>query len=56
MVNRQARELFETRYRFLRPHVPMKWMERIFAQIIDGKPPALVDLPMGAGKTELVII
>lgn len=31
-------------------------MERMFAQIIDGTPPALVDLPTGAGKTELIIV
>jgi len=34
----------------------MKWMERMFVEIIAGKPPSLVDLPTGTGKTELVII
>jgi len=34
----------------------MKWMERMFRRIIDGEPPSLVDLPTGAGKTELVVI
>jgi CRISPR-associated endonuclease/helicase Cas3 len=34
----------------------MKWMERMFAEVVAGKPPALVDLPTGAGKTEVVII
>lgn len=32
----------------------MKWMERMFAEIVAGKPPRLVDLPTGTGKTELV--
>ncbi|MCI0537749.1 MAG: type I-U CRISPR-associated helicase/endonuclease Cas3 [Verrucomicrobiales bacterium] len=55
-MSEQAREFFEVHYRSLRPHVPMKWMERMFARIINGKPPALVDLPTGAGKTELIVI
>jgi hypothetical protein len=38
------------------PHAPMKWMERMFAEIVAGKPRGLVDLPTGTGKTELVAI
>ncbi len=34
----------------------MKWMERMFMHLIDGNPPSLVDLPTGAGKTDLIII
>src|SRR5262245_19534340 len=50
-------EFFDRGYRGLRhPHRPMAWMNRMFAHIISGQPPSLVDLPAGAGKTELVII
>jgi CRISPR-associated endonuclease/helicase Cas3 len=50
-------DFFAQSYEALRaPHAPMKWMERMFAEVIDGKPPSLVDLPTGTGKTELVII
>jgi CRISPR-associated endonuclease/helicase Cas3 len=50
-------DFFIDSYKALRtPYVPMKWMERMFAEIIAGKPPSLVDLPTGTGKTELVII
>lgn len=50
-------DFFIESYKALRaPHEPMKWMERMFAEIIRGEPPSLVDLPTGAGKTELVVI
>ena len=48
---------FESHYRNLRdPFVPMKWMGRMFEDIIAGRPPSLVDLPTGAGKTDLIVI
>lgn len=34
----------------------MQWMRRMFSEIIDERPPALVDLPTGSGKTDLVVI
>lgn len=34
----------------------MRWMERLFTKLIAGQYPRLVDLPTGAGKTELVAI
>jgi CRISPR-associated endonuclease/helicase Cas3 len=34
----------------------MKWMTRLFLRVIEGWHPRLVDLPTGAGKTELVVI
>jgi CRISPR-associated endonuclease/helicase Cas3 len=50
-------DFFTQSYEALRaPYTPMKWMERMFAEIIGGKPRSLVDLPTGTGKTELVII
>lgn len=50
-------DFFTQSYEALRaPYAPMKWMERLFAEIVNGKPPSLVDLPTGTGKTELVVI
>lgn len=51
-------DFFAKTYKALRSRhgAPMKWMERMFTQLVGGKCPALVDLPTGAGKTELVII
>ncbi|HTV39275.1 MAG TPA: type I-U CRISPR-associated helicase/endonuclease Cas3 [Candidatus Sulfotelmatobacter sp.] len=50
-------DFFNKHYETLRPgYMPMKWMRRMFLQLIDGEPPSLVDLPTGAGKTELVVI
>lgn len=34
----------------------MKWMVRLFGGIADGRYPRLVDLPTGAGKTDVVVI
>ena len=34
----------------------MEWMKRLFSDLCCGKYPRLVDLPTGAGKTELVVI
>ncbi|MDQ3623245.1 MAG: hypothetical protein M3463_12250, partial [Verrucomicrobiota bacterium] len=47
---------FSCYYEALRGQPPMKWMERLFANICQGAYPRLVDLPTGAGKTELVVI
>lgn len=52
----QAHEFFEVHYPRLRPHGPMQWMVRMFDNITAGRYPRLVDLPTGAGKTELVLI
>jgi CRISPR-associated endonuclease/helicase Cas3 len=50
-------DFFTKSYEILRvPYAPMEWMKRMFAQIIEGKAPSLVDLPTGAGKTELAVI
>lgn len=47
---------FESKYAYLRDKPPMMWMVRLFEDVIAGKPPRLVDLETGAGKTELVIV
>lgn len=48
---------FDRHYHLLRkPYGPMRWMARLFHDIITGHYPRLVDLPTGAGKTELVIV
>src|SRR6266436_5792024 len=52
----QAREFFVANYRHLRPHGPMRWMMRMFDDVLAGRYPRLVDLPTGAGKTELVAV
>lgn len=50
-------DYFVQNYKVLRhPHKPMEWMKRMFTQIVSGQPPSLVDLPTGAGKTELAAI
>jgi len=50
-------DFFTKSYEILRaPYAPMEWMKRMCAQIIEGKAPSLVDLPTGAGKTELAVI
>src|SRR5437867_13100235 len=53
---KQAREFFEAQYRSLSPQAPMRWMGRMFDAVIGGRYPRLVDLPTGAGKTEMVVI
>lgn len=47
---------FERYYRVLRDRPRMLWMERLFEDVIASRQPQLVDLPTGAGKTELVVI
>jgi hypothetical protein len=47
---------FESNYRALRGQAPMKWMGRLFLRLTDGWYPRLVDLPTGAGKTDVVVI
>ena len=47
---------FESNYSSLRNQIPMRWMVRLFLQLADGQPPGLVDLPTGAGKTDVVVI
>lgn len=49
-------EFFRSHYPVLRGHRPMLWMERLFDDLITNRPPQLVDLPTGAGKTELVVV
>lgn len=50
-------DFFIASYRSLRPpHSPMKWMERMFLRLNKGHPPSLVDLPTGAGKTDVIVI
>ncbi len=51
-----AKEFFENTYESLRGFPPMLWMKRMFSEIIQGNPPSLVDLPTGAGKTDLIVI
>ena len=46
----------ESGYASLRGRPPMRWMTRLFDEVITGEHPRLVDLETGAGKTELVII
>jgi len=50
-------DFFTKYYKTLRPgFIPMKWMERLFLRLIRGDAPSLVDLPTGAGKTELIVV
>lgn len=47
---------FRQHYQSLRGHSAMLWMERLFEDVIKNRQPRFVDLPTGAGKTELVAI
>jgi len=50
-------DFFINHYKALRPsYTPMQWMKRMYLRLISGQPPSLVDLPTGAGKTDLVVI
>ncbi len=49
-------QFFELNYPLLREQTPMKWMGRLFLRLTDGGYPRLVDLPTGAGKTDVVVI
>lgn len=56
-MSNRALEFFERHYRALRrPHQPMSWMKRLFLRVVDGRAPKLVDLPTGAGKTDLIVV
>lgn len=45
-------DFFAQSYTALRaPYAPMKWMERMFAEIVDGNAPSLVDLPTGTARS-----
>lgn len=48
---------FDSNYPQLRDQMkPMNWMRRLFLRLTDGWCPRLVDLPTGAGKTDVVVI
>ena len=52
-----AQTFFKQKYPLVRNgHTPFPWMERLFTRIVQGKPPALVDMPTGAGKTDLAVV
>lgn len=57
MTMLDALTFFKQKYPLLRNgHTPFPWMERLFTRIVQGKPPTLVDLPTGAGKTDLAVV
>jgi hypothetical protein len=49
-------QFFELNYALLREQPPMKWMGRLFLRLTDDMCPSLVDLPTGAGKTDVAVI
>ena len=49
-------QFFESNYTLLREQPPMKWMGRLFVELSDGRYPRLVDMPTGAGKTDVAAI
>src|SRR6185437_12215002 len=55
-LSTSARRFFEQHYRQIRECPPMRWMVRVFGEVVDGRYPRLIDLPTGAGKTELAVI
>ncbi len=52
----KALNFFVIQYQNLRGDPPMHWMKRMFKEVITGQYPRLVDLPTGAGKTQLAVI
>ncbi|PZR80037.1 MAG: type I-U CRISPR-associated helicase/endonuclease Cas3, partial [Chthoniobacterales bacterium] len=52
----EAIEFFTRNYHALRERGPMAWMKRLFNDVRVGKQPRLIDLPTGAGKTELIVV
>lgn len=56
MAETDPLEFFRRSYFALREQPPMWWMERLFLQITGGQCRKLVDLPTGAGKTDVAVI
>jgi len=52
----ERERFFESNYTLLREQPPMRWMGRLFLRLTDGWYPRLVDLPTGAGKTDVAVI
>ena len=56
-LNCEAKDFFVRSYPILRPGKnPFPWMIELFARILDGCPPKMVDLPTGSGKTDLAVV
>jgi CRISPR-associated endonuclease/helicase Cas3 len=56
-LNSGAKEFFARSYPTLRPgKTPFPWMGELFARILQGCPPRMVDLPTGSGKTDLAVV
>ena len=56
-LNVGAKEFFARSYPILRPgKTPFPWMGELFARILQGCPPRMVDLPTGSGKTDLAVV
>lgn len=49
-------QFFEWNYTALRDQPPMRWMRRLFGRLTEGGHPNLIDLPTGAGKTDVTVI
>ena len=52
----KASAFFLKNYGALRGMPAMRWMTRLFEEILGSRQPRLVDLETGAGKTELVVV
>ena len=47
---------FQDNFSCLTGHSPMRWQRRLFDRLINGKTPAVLDLPTGLGKTSVMVI
>jgi CRISPR-associated endonuclease/helicase Cas3 len=47
---------FDTTFKILTGHAPMRWQCRLFEQFVDGAIPQALDLPTGLGKTSVMAI
>jgi CRISPR-associated endonuclease/helicase Cas3 len=55
-ISNAVADFFLRNYSAVRNQPPMRWMVRLFENVIADRYPRSVDLPTGAGKTEVVVI
>ncbi|MGI9070228.1 MAG: type I-G CRISPR-associated helicase/endonuclease Cas3g [Bryobacteraceae bacterium] len=51
-----SEQYFATHFLHLTGHQPFEWQKQLFAKLLNGHVPLLVDLPTGAGKTSVMVI
>ena len=49
-------QYFATHFLLITGHEPFKWQKQLFAKLLNGDVPLVLDLPTGAGKTSVMAI